>query len=92
MADFDDYVEPSIPTTVTHISFNLRSEFVGEVETEFIDGAAVVEDQFGEPMKIHNALDYQELISKGVMTAQELQTLQSWLQTVRDRIEGKLLP
>jgi hypothetical protein len=92
MADFDDYVAPSIPTTVSHISFNIRSEFIDDVETEYIDASAVVVDQNGQPMKIHTATDYQELIAKGVMTAQQLQNIQSFLQDVRDTIEGKLLP
>jgi vacuolar-type H+-ATPase catalytic subunit A/Vma1 len=102
MTDFTPY-DPVVPDKVSHISFNIRSEMVEDVdqhgdplgtftETEFIDGFAIVQDQNGEVVKIHNAGSYTELIEKNVMTAQQLQTIQTFLQNVRDTIEGILLP
>lgn len=102
MTDFDQYTESSTPTTVSKISFTITSELTPDVdefgdptgtftETEFIEGFAIVIDQFGEA-KVHNAGTYQELISKNVMTAQQLLTIQTFLQNTRDTVEGLLLP
>jgi len=92
MADFDEYVGNSVPTTVSHVSLMLRSEFVGAVETEFIEGTAVVVDQFGNVIKIHNAPDYQYLLDKNVVTVQQLQDLQILLREIRANVEAILLP
>lgn len=92
MSDFDPYQDPSVPTKVSDISFTITSSLVDDVETEYISAFANVEDQYGNLLKIHNAENYQELIDKGVMTAQQLQNIQSFLQDIRDTVEGLLLP
>ena len=103
MSDFTPYTEPSTPTMVQRIFFTIASEMVEDrdefsnplgtyTETEFIEGTAVVLDQNGEVYRIHNAFNYQEFIDKGVFTLQELQAIRTWLQNVRDTVEGMLLP
>jgi hypothetical protein len=103
MTDFTQYTEPVVPQKVSKLVFTITSELVQDVdeygdplgtftEKEFIEGFAVVEGENGELVKIHNAASYEELIEKNVLTAQQLLTIQSFLQNTRDTVEGLLLP
>jgi polyphosphate kinase len=88
-----------VPTKVREIRINVESviekvyddlgDFT-EVETENLIAYAVVEDQDGNIMAQHEA-DYQRLISLGLMTTQQLQTIQTFIQNFRDSVEASIL-
>jgi hypothetical protein len=102
MGNFDQYVEDS-PVAVIEIQFLLTSKLVsvidpqtgdpiGVEEIEELTGRAVAVDQEGVARWVHTAVNYQELIDKGILTGPELQTIQTWLQNLRDKIEARILP
>jgi len=104
MTDFDGYSEAQIPTQVSAIRFVIHSEMVPELdpetgeftgvynETEAVEAQAIVVDQNGFLMKVHIAPNYQYLLDHNVMTVQQLQAVQTWIQGIRDTIETLLIP
>jgi hypothetical protein len=102
MAKFETF-QQSVPTKVKKIEIQLTSILkpvhevidgetvvVGEEEVEALVAFADVEDQDGNIIWNHSA-DYQELLNMGLLTAQQLQIIQTWLQDFRDGVEAKVL-
>lgn len=102
MAKFETF-QQSVPTKVKKIEIQLTSILkpvhdvidgetvvVGEEEVEALVAFADVEDQDGNIIWNHSA-DYQELLNMGLLTAQQLQIMQTWLQDFRDGVEAKVL-
>jgi len=101
MSDFNAYTE-RIPTTVREVKIELKSEIVPEVDDngdltgetvqlETIFATAIVDDQNGSVVKSHSG-DHTLLLSSGILTATQLQTIRTWLQEVRTSIETIVLP
>lgn len=80
-----------VPTVIREITFVIKSSIENEQEVEDLVAYAAVEDQNGVIAWNHQAT-YDELLALGLMTAQQLQTIQSFLQNFRTSVEASLIP
>ena len=88
---FSDLGETKIPTTVSHIEMRIYSVLDDEgVASERMVALAVVLDQDGERIDRPRA-DHTQLVDLGLMTANERDQLQAFVQNFRARVEALLV-
>lgn len=102
MSEFEAYI-PRVPDRISSVSITVSSVLVPDVdefneptgtytEMERIQAEAVVLDENGDVVEHHMTTNPQILINNNIFTAQQLSTIQAWIQAVRDNAELVLMP